>query len=73
MNFRTGLSMSLSVTRPCFLPRVEKRMAYEKFIPKRGKRQIGRKERNIENVVHAKIHSPTLQFSPSHRKTNIAM
>jgi len=30
---------------------------------KRGKRQIGRKERNIENVVHAKIHSPTLQFS----------
>lgn len=30
---------------------------------KRSKRQIGRKERNIENVVHTKTHFPTLQFS----------
>ena len=44
-------------------PSCRKTNSVREFHSQRGKRQIGRKERNIENVVHAKIRSSTLQFS----------
>lgn len=72
MNFRDRLSMSLSVTRSGFLPRVEKRMAYEKFIRNAARDKLVEKNEILKTSFMPKYILQLCNFLSRH-ETNIAM